>query len=157
MTMKKYFVVLILGAFLTFARPADALIVDLPDMGSTGFFKDLTTGYIWMDIDNFFGQTYSSISSSLSGSDFHLASLSEINQLKLSAPAELALFDAHSAIMGGSTSVNLIWGFFDDDGNHTNGGSWNYKWGLNNFNQATDQWFTPIGSGTNDVPSQRRS
>ncbi|HLF18689.1 MAG TPA: hypothetical protein VI749_07345 [Candidatus Omnitrophota bacterium] len=130
---------------------AQAFIVDLSDANGQGFFKDQATGFTWMDVDNFLGMSYTDIHTFLLGSDFHIATFVEIEQLKLAAPADPTLFDLHASIMGSSPTVNLIWGYYDEDGNPNDGGSWNFKWGSNPFNQPTDVWFTPIGSGTNQT------
>jgi opacity protein-like surface antigen len=149
--MKRMVFVFILVITVMCAANAQALIIDLPDVGGQGFFKDLSTGFVWMDVDNFFGMSYTEINNSLLSSVFHIASLTEINQLKLSAPANPSLYALHASIMGGSSSRNLLWGYYDDDGASGNGGGWNYKWGSNPYSQPTNVWLTPIGSGTNVV------
>ena len=122
---------------------SNAAIVDLPDVDGRGYFEDLTTGFIWMDVDNFLGMTYSQIETSLSGTDFHIASYDEVQQLlftsaTLSPPwvasagnlippaSHIAAFNEYYDIMGGSgwsgvpsdpTNSNyyrIIWGMYDD-------------------------------------------
>jgi hypothetical protein len=117
---------------------ANAAIVDLPDQDNKGYFKDLSTGYTWMDVDNFLGLTYSGIEASILGTDFHIASNDEIQELFASAPlpaimksstppafpaTHISTFNEYYNIMGGS-----VWG--GDPDNPTNTNYYRIIWGM---------------------------
>ncbi|PIQ89465.1 MAG: hypothetical protein COV72_02870 [Candidatus Omnitrophica bacterium CG11_big_fil_rev_8_21_14_0_20_42_13] len=122
--MKKCLLLLLL-AFALIPAQANASIIDLPDISGKGYFLDQNTGYTWMDIDNFFGMSYNAISAALSGTDFHIATASELSALQTSAPASPAAFNSYKTIMGDSPTRELIWGMYDD-GNNADGISWSW-------------------------------
>lgn len=141
--MKTWRVILVLtiGMF-AFAGNTNAAIADLPDANGIGYFKDLSTGYTWMDVDNFLGMTYAEIESSLSGTDFQIASNDEMQGLLASAPLafsysytaeHIATFNEYYSIMGGS-------GWGGDPNNPTNTDWFRIIWGMYEDLSPTIQW-----------------
>ena len=97
--MKKLLVVFTLILAFGLAGTSNAAIVDLPDDAGNGYFRDLNTGYVWMDIDNFLGMTYSEIETSLAGTDFHIASYDEMHHRILVIPTHQPILQLSMNIM----------------------------------------------------------
>jgi len=126
---------------MVMATAANATVIDSADVsfGSNTYrtFQDNTTSLTWLDVNNFWGGTftYNSINTLLTGSGFHLASLSELSTLQLSMPAVPSNFIADATIVGGNHSTNpgiprdLIWGIYED-GNPLDGVSYSWKFGF---------------------------
>ena len=140
--MKKLLVVFTLILAFGLAGTSNAAIVDLPDDAGNGYFRDLNTGYVWMDIDNFLGMTYSEIETSLAGTDFHIASYDEIQELFISAPLDfsysypsthITTFNEYYDIMGGSG-----WSGIPDD--PTNSDWFRIIWGMYDSAGSVNQW-----------------
>ena len=127
-------------ALLSAVREADAAIINSANVtiGATSYrtFQDTTTGLTWLDLDNFWDSTttYNSLVALLSGSGFHLATLSDLTTLQASIPAIPANFASETLIAGGNYVGNphpgadrpLMWGIYED-GNPGNGVSWSWK------------------------------
>lgn len=100
--MKKTPLLLFIVSLLSFANPAYSMIIDLPDVDETGYFKDTNTGYTWMDLDNFPQiPTREAYATMLFGTGFHLANSTELTELQNSIPLTQASFDYHFDVMGG--------------------------------------------------------
>jgi len=104
-------------------------------------FQDTTTSLTWLKLDNFWNHTdtYNSVVATLTGSNFHLATLSDLSALQASIPAIPANFTAESIISGGNyiagggnplspANRDLMWGIYED-GNPSNGVSYSWKYG----------------------------
>ncbi|MCP3874026.1 MAG: VPLPA-CTERM sorting domain-containing protein [Desulfobacteraceae bacterium] len=59
----------------------NAAIVDMDDVDGVGYFKDITTGYVWMDVDNFLEMSLNEVKADLIGTDFHVADRDEMDTL----------------------------------------------------------------------------
>lgn len=132
----------LLATLLFGTLAANAAVVDVPNVsinaGSYRAFQDTSTGLAWLDLDNVFftGHTYNTINALLAGSGFHLATLTELQALQASIPANPATFYAEAPIVGGNYagsphatgSRGLIWGIYED-GNALDGisYSWHYE------------------------------
>lgn len=96
-----------------------ALITDGP-----GYFQDTTTGYRWMDINQFYNKTYPQMLALLP-SGFAPADAAQMQTLMDDAPAGASTYLSDAAVMGvpSPTPFNrdIIWGFYGD-GTH-----WAYK------------------------------
>jgi hypothetical protein len=119
------FVSLLAGA------PALAGVIDVADVtiGSAQFraFQDTSTNLTWLDLDNFFqGYSYNLVAFVLavSGSGFHIATLTEVQTLEASIPAVPANFAAEAVIIGANYPGNphapggrsIMWGCYAADG-----------------------------------------
>ena len=111
-------IVIALTVVLIIPNIATSTIVDLPDINGKGYFQDLSTGYYWMDVDNFVSLDSIGVISALTPG-FHLADQTELSVLFASAgPSTASTFDNLFEIMGGFydyyTSVDYyersIWG-----------------------------------------------
>lgn len=134
--MKRY-AFLVIFALMIIPTQALAAVSDLPDVGGKGFFYDSNTGYTWMDVDNFYGMTFNQIATSLSGTDYHIASYSEIAQLHASLP--FASYSSWAPFVGDYDRgySRIVWGFYEfqnvpygswmySDSQTFTGGVWNY-------------------------------
>ena len=96
----------------------------MQDEGDLGFFLDEKTGYKWHDIDNFFGMTWSEMLRAVEGTEFHLATRAEVEELRSNIVLNLLTFPVVDAIMGGTFTYRdrsstpgakrTIWGRYDD-------------------------------------------
>lgn len=99
-----------------------AAIIDLPVIAGQGYFSDTSTGYVWMDVDNFFHQDYNTTASSLP-TGFAIGTLSQIQQLQASLP--YSDYATWKPIVGGSNRI--VWGFYDVGNSTKAGESWMYQ------------------------------
>lgn len=108
-------------------NPSFASISDMDSisfLGSeVGSFKDSNTGKIWLDLNTFRGvsavfsnESFNSWQAKLSGTGFHIATSADMSDLFDSAPAEPALWESHSLIMGSPSSSRIL-GMYDDGSN----------------------------------------
>ena len=103
--MKNCFSLFNFAALMLASIPMQASVVNVSDVtiGSSSYraFQDTTTSLVWLDLDNFFAssETYNSISALLVGSDFHLATLRELQTLQASIPAVPANFLSEAAVI----------------------------------------------------------
>mgnify|MGYP000869299895 CR=1 FL=1 len=132
-SMKKIITVLFFVFLFTF--PAQATITDLADVGEKGYFYDSATGYTWMDLDNFYYMNYYQVEAAISGTDYKIATLAQLNQLYSSA--YVAEWSTWNTIMGGSTSRDLIWGVYDMDSPTIEG--WGYAYSTDSV-WSTSSW-----------------
>jgi len=101
---------ILMGIFISFfALNAQAAIIDLADNPSgIGYFQDLDTGFIWMDLDNFTYLNYSGVTSFIDGTGFKIATESEVLQLIGSiGSVTSANFDDLYTIMGGGSDTTI--------------------------------------------------
>jgi hypothetical protein len=119
---------------------AQSTVIDSANVNIDGrsyrTFIDQSTNLTWLDLDNFWDSTstYNSITSTLSGSRFHLANMIDISKLQLSIPGVPSNFSNEVLIVGGNYignsrprhDRNLMWGIFED-GNSADGVSWSFK------------------------------
>ena len=114
-------------ALLLAPSVSQATIMDLPDAAGIGYFEDTATGLKWMDVDNFFGMSYTEIEAAISGTGYKIANLSEIQLLHSS----LAYDDyfAWNSILGDNNrgNTNIVWGFYDISQPSVAGESWMYS------------------------------
>lgn len=115
-----------------------------------GAFKDTSTDRTWLKLDNFWGATWTtnSLSAALSGSGFHLATMSDLAPLETSVGNKIpsgASWTAIANIMGGDFFGNpvwgreLLWGVMDDqDGDVL--ASWVYMY---SDAHPADVWINP--------------
>ncbi|WP_321392106.1 PEP-CTERM sorting domain-containing protein [Emcibacter sp.] len=125
--MKKILLATLLMASSAIATTSEAGVIDISDVTIKGqqfrAFQDNTTGYTWLDLDNFWNDswTYNSLVSFFAGTDYKLANQIEIDGLHLSVPANPATAVSEFIIMGGNytgqtaSPVNrdLVWGIYD--------------------------------------------
>jgi hypothetical protein len=149
-------------AALIAGMPVHATVIDTPDVviGTNSFrtFQDVSTGKIWLDLDNFFGSSYSynSVVTLLSGTQFHVATLSDMNALQASIPAVPANFAAEVVIVGGNYlgspyangTRSLMYGVYDDGGL----GAPTYASDFFRYSTTTISWGQNIDSLRTDLP-----
>ena len=74
--MKNVLINLVVGlCTLYIAGMVHADVVDMDDVNGVGYFKDNSTGYVWMDVDNFLNMSLNEVKANLEGTDFHVAKL----------------------------------------------------------------------------------
>ena len=109
---------------------ARASVIEAQDIVVNGItfesFEDTLSGHYWLDLDNFWDpfpyNTFNTLKAFLAGSQFHIASSIEIQNLMTSMPAIPANFAADTRIVGGNFFGNphpgddrgTIFGIYDD-------------------------------------------
>ncbi len=86
--------------FISLCAEGRAAIFDLPDVNGKGYFQDTATGKTWMDLDNFFGQSYNIVNASLDLSGYHIATLFELEELAVSV--DPSMYETWYPIIGGT-------------------------------------------------------
>jgi hypothetical protein len=138
MKIRHFFACVFVAVSAIAASNATAAIVNNGD----GTFKDTATGYDWMDLDTFYGDTYGE-DSALILPDYTFATEAQTDQLEadtgLTTSTPDATFISVAAAMGVPTPTpigrEIIWGIFGD------GTEWAYIYGPEN----------PVGFGWTDA------
>ncbi len=154
---------LVLGMLWLAPVFAVASVTDLEDVDGKGYFLDEATGYIWMDVDNFFLMSYGGVEDSLVGTDFHIASKEEVDQLLASAGTNFTAIAETMGFSVRSATQSLIWGMYNG-GDEANGNYQSYYlssnnptagWGTFGFSYAIWDTATDLGAfvvNTNPPP-----
>lgn len=113
------------------ASAAGAQIVDVAAVNGKGLFQDTQTGYHWMDLNTFYGQTVSQqFTQFLPG--FRQATFSEVLALtNVSMPSPSSNWAYYFSVAGGQNTQNreILWGNFD---NGSAGASTGWHWAYQN-------------------------
>jgi len=93
-----------------------AAIIDLPETGGYGLFQDSDTGYIWLDLDNFYGLSFYEMELIVTNLGFTVATKSDVETLLSNDPLDgtFATWSYYANIMGSAPNRNLIWGAYED-------------------------------------------
>jgi hypothetical protein len=102
---------LALGAPLT----ARANVIPAAPVGGYNTFEDQNTGYVWLDLNDFFGESYNQMASTATGLGFNLATEADVSTLLNSLPLTGGRWTSYAATMGSAPNRELIWGAFYSD------------------------------------------
>lgn len=103
-------------ATLALSQGAQASVVEFADIAGLHTFQDTNTGRVWLDLNNFFGQTTTDMLATANAAGFSFATTADVNELLGSLPLTGGEWAGYRAIMGGAPSRGLIWGSYDDGG-----------------------------------------
>lgn len=106
------------------AAPANAQIVNSGNVGALRTFQQVSTGRIWLDMDNFFGMTANQMFAVAAGAGFTGATGADVSQLFAELPLGAGQWAGYAAIMGSAPNRRLIWGAYD-----VTGGAGQVSWG----------------------------
>lgn len=95
------------------AVSAQAAVVDSADVGGFRTFQDTNTGRVWLDLNNFFGETTNQMIAAANSAGFTFAARSDVDQLLGSLPLTGGEWPSYKAIMGDAPNRELIWGSYD--------------------------------------------
>ena len=107
-------------AGLIFTGSVQATVVDSADVGGLHTFKDTSTGYIWLDMNNFYdssattGTTGYDMIAAATSRGFTIATGAQVHQLLDSLPLTGEKWSSYAAVMGGINPRELIWGMYDN-------------------------------------------
>ncbi len=124
--MKTRIAVVLLALVAVLPGSSQAQVVDNADVAGFRTFKDLSTGRVWLDLNNFAFQTPNQILAAINPAGFTLANRADVEQLLGSLPSPGPNFAAYDAIIGGSPVRNLFWGSYDDGDGDPN--EFGYAW-----------------------------
>jgi hypothetical protein len=134
-----------LGIAASAVPSANAAIVNSADVNGLTTFQDLNTGRVWLDLNNFFGQTTNQMVATANAAGFTFATEADVHQLLDTLPLTGGEWPTYAAIMGQAPNRDLIWGSYDDGGDP-------YGWAFS-FNGDTVWTFVNNTVGGNDVPN----
>ena len=134
------------GLLSATAGAANAGVVDHSDVGGLRTFQDSNTGLVWLDQDNFFGQTTDAMIAAATSAGFTFATTSDVQTLLNSLPLTGGEWPGYRTIMGGAPNRALIWGAYND-------GSDPYGWAYS-FNGDTSWTFADNSVPGNSIPNQ---
>jgi hypothetical protein len=100
-------------AAATFAAgAAEAAISAGPVIGGYATFTDDTTGYEWLRLDTFLGQTPNEMFAAATGAGFTVANITEVQDLLATLPLGGTAWSDYAAIMGQAPYRDIIFGTF---------------------------------------------
>jgi len=125
-TIFKAFVISMVMAFSTSSQ---AGVINSSDVAGYGTFTDDVTGYIWLDINAFYGNagnphTAGQMKSLAEAAGFTIATLTDVRDL-FSHMTLANNWASNKAIIGDSSTRELIWGFTESETNST---VFNWAW-----------------------------
>jgi hypothetical protein len=107
----KYSIIsLLVAAACISPRAAFADIVTSGSVDGLATFQDQNTGLVWLDLNNFFGETYNQMAATATADGFNLADESDVQTLLDSIPVSGAAWSTDASIMGSAPNRQLIWG-----------------------------------------------
>ena len=124
LTMKK----LVACAALVFSASAGAAVIDSADVDGLRTFQDTNTGRVWLDLNNFFNQSSSSMIATANLAGFTLANSTDLHSLLDSLPLNSGQWSYYNSIMGGSLTRPTIFGSYDDGISPANTLGWAYAY-----------------------------
>jgi hypothetical protein len=131
-----------LAAVTFLTTPANANVINAAPVGGYGTFQDTNTGRVWLDLNNFFNESYSQMAATANSLGFTVAMYGDVSQLLNSLPLVGGQWPTYASIMGSAPNRGLIWGGFDPGNGGTHG--WAYSF-------DTDQnWTYILNSGHSD-------
>ena len=101
---------------------AEAAIANSADVDGLATFTDLSTGRVWLDMDDFFnasashGMTGNAMIAAAQTAGFTFANSADVHQLLGSLSLSSGQWASDAAIMGYGHPRDLIWGMFNDGG-----------------------------------------
>jgi hypothetical protein len=114
--MRKYLCLFLLVASLCIGGQSSASIINGTDIGGFSTFVDQATGFIWMDLDNFFNMNTTDMVNAANTAGFTFASKADVVQLLNSLPITNNEWSTYASIMGQAPNRDLIWASYDDGG-----------------------------------------
>ncbi len=147
--MKKNFLVGLAIGILMFGLVgvASATIIDSTDIGGFRTFKDTNTGYVWLDLDNFFNASYNEMKAAANAAGFTVANSNTLGVLFASLPSPGSNFDSYSGIIGKTPNRDLFWGAYDDN---TADNFYRYAYAEKGGVEIFNTWITGDGTVDND-------
>ena len=127
-------------------QPAQAGIINGGSISGFGTFIDQNTGYTWMDMNSFFGQTSDYMIAAASGAGFQFATKSEVQTLLGSLSLAGSEWSSiYKPFMMDAPNRELIWGVYNDGGDP-------YGWAYAYDNEQNWTFVDNVVSG-NSVPN----
>lgn len=131
---------LVPALLLGVSASASAQVASHANVGGFSTFQDMTTGRVWLGMNNFFNMTTNQMLSAANASGFTWATGADINDLFSRLPLNAGQFFTYASIMGSAPNRALIWGSFDDSNNNGVAG-WAYSYDTGSQWYAfNDQW-----------------
>lgn len=129
-------------ATLFYGANSFADIIVNSSVGGLGTFKDTSTGYTWLRLDNFFNQSVNQQLLEANNAGFTWATSTEVERLLSSIDiSSESKWDLVAAITGRAPNRELIWGAYSQ-ANNTHGWAYSYK---------SSSWIYDASSYSNDV------
>jgi hypothetical protein len=101
------------------ASQTQAAVINGDNVAGYSTFVDISTGYTWLDLDSFSGQTINQMVAAASAAGFTLAKRAQVDQLLSALPLDAGQWADYQPIIGDSPTRDLYWGAYDDGGSIT--------------------------------------
>ena len=134
-----------IGTTALTAVSAQAGVIDHADVGGFRTFQDTNTDRVWLELNNFFGETTNQMIAQANAAGFTFALRSDVDALLGSLPLTGGEWPSYNAIMVGAPNRALIWGSYDSA---TFNAGWAYS-----FDSDTQWNFVDNTVGYNNVPN----
>ena len=127
--MKRYVAIagLVLSFIIGTSYSAQAFIINAGDIAGFSTFQDSNTDRIWMDLNNFFGQSTTDMVNTATAAGFTFANKSDVSALLGSLSLSGGEWPGYNSIMGGAPNRELIWGSYDYGDPTFIGWAWAYS------------------------------
>lgn len=125
------------AAIALVTQAASAGVINSADVNGLHTFKDTNTGRIWLDLNDFNGNTSltaNGMAAAAVNAGFKVANRSDVQVLLNSLSLSNGAFATYADVMGGTRNNTLLWGMYDDQNNnsafgyayvYSNGSTWN--------------------------------
>jgi hypothetical protein len=114
--MKSKLLGLLAAGLLAVPLAANAVIVNSADVAGLRTFHDVTTGRVWLDLDNFAFLTTNQLIAAATSAGFTFAMKADVEQLLATLSLMNSEWSTYKSIMGDSPTRDLIWGVYQDGG-----------------------------------------
>jgi hypothetical protein len=121
--------------------PAQAAIINHTDVNGLRTFEDVGTGLVWVDFDNFFNQSTSTMKTIVEAAGFTFANRSSVQTLLDGIPDLPNSWNSYASVMGRSSTRDLIWGSYDSGDNNSIGWAYSFS-GDSAWGYADDSSFS---------------
>ena len=114
--LRKHLVTAALFALLAAPSAASASVVAFADVNGFQTFQDTNNGRVWLQLDNFFDQSYNVMAAAATAAGFTVATNAEVHGLLDTLPLTGGEWGGYAATMGSSLGSpmnrDLIWGAY---------------------------------------------
>ncbi len=110
--IKQSIVTLLAAAAFICPRAAFADIVTSGSVDGLATFEDQNTGRVWLDLNDFFNESYNQMATTAAADGFTLANEQDVQNLLNSIPVSGADWSTDASIMGSAPNRQLIWGAY---------------------------------------------
>lgn len=98
---------------------ASAQVTNYGNIAGLTTFQDVNTGFVWLDLNNFFNQSPNQMLGTANAAGFTLANFAQVQQLWSGLPLNGGQWSSYAAVMGSAPNRSLMWGMYDAGSTNT--------------------------------------